>query len=581
VKKLKMEHSLALFPFALAIWSISRVWNVLPSIMQDEYIYTSQAKNLPFSEQTYSNYLFSWIMGLTNNCGTEFYSCTKGINSVFFLVTVFFTFLIASRFLSFRWSVFVASVTALTPIAIPVSYFMPEAMYFAMMTLTIWLTLVVSKGSNWLLWSVSGLALGATALVKPHALFMLPAFAIFAFIYSYKKHSSGWTQATNAAVMMVTGFVVSKFGMGFLFAGSAGLKLFGGYESPVQAISGAIATPYQESPEPGLGTSPDAAPVNSDSIVESAPASSIEAASGLDIFLQVSLSHLAAHTAVLALLAGIPLILSLRIGWSIAKTKQPVGDASALFLLVGLITASMIGVVALFEAYVTASGDDHSNRLILRYYEFLLPQFLVMGLLLSRFTNSALMLRVVQGVFLIVASMSFTIFYPVTIDRQYADSSTLPGIGDSQGLFIFVGLLVSSAVAFWIVNPERGNQVMGRFVTPLVLIFALVLSQNKLIEINGTPAYFDRAGWDSRTYLQDVSGDRILVIGRTRTEVFTVKFWIDQANIRDLLVPEGTSLTPQSVAGVDYVVTLGNITVDFPHELVTQGDGYTLVRVVN
>jgi hypothetical protein len=280
------------------------------------------------------------------------------------------------------------------------------------------------------------------------------------------------------------------------------------------------------------------------------------------------------------LLAGVPLLLSLRVSFSVVKTKQPIGDVSSLFVLVALITVSMVGVVALFEAYVTASGDDHSDRLILRYYEFLIPQFIVMGLLLPRFTDSKRLFRIIQGSIIVAASMFFTIYYPPTFDKQYADASTLPGMGDTQSFFVFVGIFVSCGVIFWIVNPERGNLVMGRFIMPAVLIVALVMSQNKLIEINGTPAYFDQAGWDTRTYLEDVPGDRIMVIGQTRTEVFTVKFWIDEANIKDLLVVEGSVIAPENVSESDYVVTLGNIGIEFPHELVTEGNGYKLVKIV-
>jgi hypothetical protein len=240
----------------------------------------------------------------------------------------------------------------------------------------------------------------------------------------------------------------------------------------------------------------------------------------------------------------------------------------------------MIGVVSLFEAYVTASGDDHSDRLILRYYEFLIPQFVVMGLLLPRFSDSKRVLRIIQGGVTVLAIMVFTIVYPITFNKQYADSSTLPGVGDGQGVFIFLGIFVSCAVIFWIVNPERGNVVIGRFIIPSVLILSLVMSQNKLIDINGTPAYFDQAGWGTRSYLQDVPGDRILVAGQTRTEVFTVKFWIDEANIRDLLVMEGSVLGQVQVAEVDYVVTLKNIDVAFEHEVITEGEGYRLVKVV-
>jgi phosphoglycerol transferase len=524
--------------------------------MQDEYIYTSQAKNLPFAEQFYSNYIFSFVMGLTNYCGDEFYVCTKSINSVFFIGTVLLVFLIAARFLTFRWSVFAASVTALSPIAIPVSYFMPETMYFTMMTLTIWLTLLVSSKNSWLLWVVSGLSLGVTALVKPHAIFMLPAFAVFALIFAYKKADGSWLKGIRATTAVVAGFMITKLGLGFAFAGTEGLKFFGGYGSPVGALTGAAAA--EEVSVGGEGA----------------------ARSGLEVLISVASVHLVTHASAMLLIAGIPLFLSFRVSYSVVKTKAPIGEVSSLFVLVALLTVSMVGVVALFEAYVTASGDDHSDRLILRYYEFLIPQFVVMGLLLPRFTDSKRLFRIIQGSTIVAASMFFTIYYPPTFDKQYADASTLPGIGDSQGFFVFVGLFVSSAVIFWIVNPERGNVVFGRFIMPAVLILALVMSQNKLIEINGTPAYFDQAGWDSRTYLQDVPGDRILVVGQTRTEVFTVKFWIDEANIRDLLVGDGSVIADDSVVETDYVVSLGNMELAFNHEIVTEGEGYRLVKVV-
>jgi phosphoglycerol transferase len=556
VTKLRAEHALIFVPFVLALWSISRVWTVLPSIMQDEYIYTSQARNLPFVEQFYSNYLFSLVMGLTNYCGDDFYACTKTINSVFFMGTVLISLLIALRFLTFRWSVFVASVTALSPIALPISYFMPETMYFFMMTLTIWLTLVVSKRESWVFWIVSGLSLGATALVKPHAVFMLPAFVIFAFIFAFKKSNSNWLNAIRAGAAVVLGFVVTKFGLGFALAGTEGLKLFGGYGTPVGALTGAAAAE-----DVVLGTEG-------------------VARSGLEVLLTVASTHLLAHAAIMLLLAGLPLILSLRVSYSVVKTKQPIGEVSSLFVLVALITVSMIGVVALFEGFVSAIGDDHSNRLILRYYEFVIPQFIIMGLLLPRFTDSKRLFRIIQGSIVVAASMVFTIYYPPVFDKQFADSSSLPGMGDSQSFFVFVGIFVSCAVIFWIVNPERGNLVFGRFIIPIVLIVALVMSQNKLIEINGTPAYFDQAGWDSRTYLEDVPGERIMVIGQTRTEVFTVKFWIDDAHIKDLLVLEGSVIPAENVSESDYVVTLGNIGIDFAHEVVTEGEGYKLVKIV-
>jgi len=557
VTKSKYEYFWLLLPVAFAAWSITRVWTVLPSIMGDEYVYTSAAKHLPFAEQYFSNYIFSWVMSATNMCGTEFYVCTKGINSVFFALAILFTFLIAARFLTFGWSVFVASVTALSPIAIPVSYFMPEIMYFAAMTGVVLVALWVADKGKWQLWSLVGISLGLAALVKPHAIFMLPAFTIFALVVSYKLASGSWLAGIRSAGSTISGFFVAKFGLGFLFAGTEGLKLFGGYGSPVDALTSVVQN--------------QAPTVSQDAGTQ---------ATGLELFASVSFGHLAMHLAVVLMIAGLPLLLSLRVLLAVAKKPEPVGPVSSLFILVGLITFSIIAVVAVFEAYVTVGGDDHSDRLILRYYEFLIPQFTVMGLLLPRFTDSKLVWRILQGSTVVVAALFFSIFYPGNFDQQYADSSTLPGLAASGGLFIAVAVAIAAAILYWIFTPEEGNVLIGRFIIPLFLIVALFMSQSKLIEINGTQAYFDQAGWASRDALNDVPGDRIIVIGQTRTEVFTVKFWIDEPNIKDLLVLEGSVVPLDNVSESDYVVTLGNIGIDFPHEVVTEGEGYKLVKVV-
>ncbi|MFY9304557.1 MAG: glycosyltransferase family 39 protein, partial [Rhodoluna sp.] len=240
VTKSRYEYFWLLLPVAFAAWSISRVWTVLPSIMGDEYVYTSAARHLPFAEQFFSNYVFSWIMSATNLCGTDFYACTKSINSVFFVLAIIFTFLIAIRYLPFGWSVFVASVTALSPIAIPVSYFMPEIMYFAAMTAVVLVALWIADQDKWSLWSLSGIALGVAALVKPHAIFMLPAIAIFAFVVAYKKEGGNWITGLKSASASIAGFIIAKFGLGFVFAGTEGLKLFGGYGSPVDALTSVV-----------------------------------------------------------------------------------------------------------------------------------------------------------------------------------------------------------------------------------------------------------------------------------------------------------------------------------------------------
>jgi len=547
-----------LIPISLALFSISRVWTVLPSIMGDEYIYSTQARNLPFAEHSYTNYLFSWSMGFTKYCGPEFYTCTKVINSIFFLATIILVFLIAFGLLPFWQSIFAASVAAMSPVAIPVSYFMPETMYFFMMTLAIWVAMIISKNPRWWIWSTLGLVIGLASLVKPHAIFVAPALLVFALLMQRKNgNNANKYSYLNSIVSYVLGFSVGKFAVGFLFAGPSGLRLFGGYGSPVDALTSAATR----------------------GIDSSVPDESLE--SGLAILLEVSTTHLLAHVAAVLLIAGIPLLVSVVSTVRIIQLKGRIDEAQVLAALVVFVTTTMIFVVAVFEAYVTAAGDDHGDRLILRYYEFLIPIFVVLGFTFANSLELSRKARIVLGAIVTGFSMFFVIFYPAVFQKQFADSSTMPGIGTNSIAYLILGLAVTISSIIWIEKPKLGSQIISWLVIPAVLVSSMLLSQSRLIETNGTAAYFDVAGKASAEVLKLVDGNRILIVGKSRTEVFTVKFWIDRANIRHYVVGEGSVLREDLVSGVEYVVVLGDITVDIPSAVINEGEGFAILKVAH
>lgn len=551
MKALTLQKLWGLLPLVLGLWAASGVFGVLPQIMQDEYIYASQARNLPFAEHPFANYLFSWVMSGTKLCGTEFYGCVKGINTAVFLVGVFFTLLIASRYLSFYGAVFVASVTALSPLAIQVSFFMPETMYFTVMTISIWFALKASDKSFWWLWICVGASLGLAALVKPHAIFLVPAFAVFAFLIDFKKHNSNWVRALISGAAVAFGFVLAKLGFGFAFAGERGLRFFGGYGSPVERIN---------------------------EVVDSGASAGTSSNSVLDTFFSVLASHFVGHMAVLALLAGIPILLALRVTLRILKTREIIGEASGFLLLVSLVTLSMLALVPTFEAYVSASGDDHSLRLILRYYEFLVPVFLVAAMLLPRFVEPGKLVRYIQAISVSTLSLAFTLVYPATIDTKFADSSFLPGFEQNPAVFLVSGIVVSVATFYWAINPDRGALVLARAALPAVLIVSMLLSQNLLVRTSSQPAYFDFAGKQAREVLKDIPGEDIAVIGQKRTEVFTVMFWIDKAPIDDEVV-FGDSFELAEVNDRTHAVVLGDLKIPGAYSVLYTGDGYQVIEM--
>jgi phosphoglycerol transferase len=559
VKQLLNPRGLwSLLPLVLAGWAVSGLYQVLPQVMQDEYVYSSQARNLPFEEHRFSNYLFSWAMGATRVCGDEFYGCVKAINTVFFLVAIVFTLLIALRYLSLGWAVFVSSITALSPLAIQVSFFMPETMYFMAMTITLWVTLRAMDSGTAPMWLVPGAALGLAALVKPHAIFLLPALLLFAVILEFRREARA-PRSLLAGLAVASGFFFSKLLVGYLFAGQAGLQFFGGYGSPVERLREVV-------------TETDSSTSNSSAVQDSS--------SGLVTLLSVGSGHLLAHVAVFALIAGIPLILAIRVSWRVLRTREVVSDASGFMFLITLLAGTMLALVPTFEAYVTANGDDHTLRLILRYYEFLIPSLLIAALMLSRFVESNLISRLIQASVVSVLSVGLAFVYPNQFDAKFADSSLLPGFNAYPSLFAIVAISVSAASIFWAVRPEEGSNLLTRVVIPVLLIVSMILSQFVLTRAGTGTAYFDVAGMESRTKLIEVDGDRIAVVGQTRPEVFTAKFWIDKAGIRDFAAVEGGTIDLQKIPGIEYVLLLGNITAVGTYQVIHEGDRFTLIQLL-
>ena len=119
--------------------------------------------------------------------GESFYGCAKAINVLMFLVGILLVYLIAIRVLDLVWAVVAASITALSPLAIQTSFFMPETMYFMAMMLSVLIALVASEKGTYWLWGILGITLGLTSLVKPHAIFLLPAFMAFTFLIEARR----------------------------------------------------------------------------------------------------------------------------------------------------------------------------------------------------------------------------------------------------------------------------------------------------------------------------------------------------------------------------------------------------------
>lgn len=551
-------------PAVAFLFVLAKVYPVLPAVMQDEYVYSIMSRFTPFAAQEYPNYLFSFVFSSTNVCGDGFYSCAKNLNIVFFLAMLVFVYLIAARLLNRGAAIVIVTLTILSPLHVYISYFMPEAMYFAFMAATVWFTLhAVEKGQlKW--WASAGVMLGLTALVKPHALFAVPVIVIYAFVISYKNGDSKIGAALGNAAFNLVGFALVKFGLGFAFAGVAGLTWFGSsYGSSIDTfINRAAAQVSQATANAGLVVAGD------------------QTGGGWQTLFSVGALQLALHLGLLLLLWGVPALLSISVIKGIFAKKEHVSALGAFVSLTGALAISFAIVVAVFEGFVTSLGDDHSARIITRYYDFLIPLLLILAFAIERYVEPKVPARLLQfGIML--ASLIFVVaYFPNTIDIKFSDSVTMMGLLYYPAVIIVLVVIALAALFYWVAKPDRGAKLVGWFAIPLMVVVLGFASQGSLLQkVGTTKAYFDVAGQAVKPYLDGIEGSKIGVVGQVRPEVFTAKFWIDKPGIQDRIIGEGKNLSLDVLNGIDYALILGASEVEGAGEVITNGEQYVLVKV--
>lgn len=558
-----------LLPLAAAFSSIARVWKVMPAVMQDEYVYSIQARYTPFAEQLYPNYLFSWIYNNTLQCGDGFYQCAKSYNAVFFLITLAFVFLIAQKLLSFSWAIAVSTLTAISSISVYVSYFMPESMYFAFITAAVWLTLKAGQNPKLHMWLIAGSMLGLAALVKPHALFSLLAILLFALLVSLRSEAGKAVKANISTLAAAAGFLATKFAIGFAFAGVNGLTLFGSaYTSSIPAVNSGIPNKVQ----------------NVDLVAQTVSNASVgqifAAESSPQSFFEILFTHIPAHISLVMLVGGIPILLSFGVLAGAITKKREISQASQYQLLIGALAFTVPLIMAAFEAFITTTGDDHTHRLITRHYEFLFPLLLIAGANFLKFVEPSLKGRFVQAVVAIACSLIAIIYVAGTVKWDYADSILLSGFINS-GWLVPTLSLASIAISFvWLFNKESGAKALAYGLIPATALFGGISGQLSLHDRVGTePAFFDTAGQVAKNVLVGIPGEKISVIGQANYLNTTTKFWIDKPNIKDTVLADGAVAQIENFADVDYVVLIGNSSITGDNVVLTEGEGYAVVQL--
>ena len=559
LKKLSSSQAMTAFLVIVgaAIWNFQRVLLIRPAILGDEYIYSANSRLTelwaPPVQGDFSNYLFNFIFKSTLLCGESFYSCAKALNVVFFSLTLVILLAVALYLSNSAWlSIAVVGGLALSPVSIYVSLFLPETLFFLLMTVTFHFLLKSVASDDIRVWAAIGAWLGLAALVKPHAFLSLPAVALFA-IFTHFSRGSGLKVLLQKAAWFVGALSVVRVGVGLLVGGAQSLGPAGQYLG-----STAVANLTQS---------------------EGRSAEGDQISAGIaDLFLPMVTYHWSATIAIFAL--PVAIILVNLVSNVRARRRDIISDA-ALLALIWL--SSMIIIVAIFTGYVTGTGDDHSTRMLLRYYEFLYLFLPVIGLAsatsLVRSNHLAMWPR-----FLTVALLTPGVLFAFggmfdTLTVQIADAPTLAGLIPNFQVFSAVsvlGLLSLGLVLFW-----PGSLKLALATSSIIIGIATGFETMNQYQIaRGYDGFADEAGLSTAQYLsqsEELEETRVLVLAQTRFDATNAAFWIDSPDTTWEFFAPGL-LEPALLPPRDFelILSLGGVQLNEGVRVVQSGENWTL-----
>lgn len=499
---------LALFG-AITAYLILRTWGTQPQIMADEWYYSKLSRLQDLKDSMLPSYLYLWLMGKSSACGTRFYDCVHVANVLFMVAGAPFIYRIAREVTGKRVALAIALAATLGPLNLYTTYFMPETAYWFGFCVLSWVALTRNHWP-WARWSLAlGVTVGLLSLVKVHALFLLPPLVLY-MLYARWAAGPGWLARGLASVALALGAAaVVKFGIGYLLAGPAGLRLLGSF--------------YQDNADsannrPMLG------------------------------MLAPALVSARGHLMVLAVLVPLPLAVTLH---SLLRRHRPaaVGKMELLQLWALLVLGATVGVTFLFTATLVNPGasPDEGLRLHMRYYSFVLPLlWLVAAATLGR---QEVNLRPALRWAIAAVIAAIMLFALVKLPGYAFNAVDGPDIyllkpdAWRGRLVIAIGL---ATLLLWALGRSQAARLFLFVALPLNILAGLAVS-HKITQKNHEVTTADRAGALVLAKVPAAERKDLTLAGTDPIEILRTQFHIDDANSQLILVPAGAPLADDQV----------------------------------
>ena len=494
---------------AVFVYMVLRNGGQYASVFGDEWSYSSFSRLMPFSETPVPSYLYYTVYRLSSSCGDGFLECARVLNAVFFVAALPFIYLLARQHMTSGTAMLVAVLAILAPNNTYTSYFMPEAMYFFGFWVFSWSAVREGGAATAPKVALSAALLGLLAMVKVHALFLLPAYLGYLVYCAFAARAverPWWRRALlMVAVALLTAAAV-RMAVGYLYAGRNGLYLFG--------------TLY---------------------------ANQAQTRPGLDVLADMALRNLRGHLMALALMFSMPRAAAALQAIS-GRQRGAAGAASSRLLAwSALMLPSLVVVTAVFTGLVAGSGSESGARLHMRYYDFALPLLLLLaGAALAPAAPATAppgwrrRLLVAAPLVLIMAAASQTLIPAYT--PNHIDSPALFGLTHDRGWYHALMGLGLLSVLLWTANARHGARLFLYLCAPLGLVVAAG-HVNLYAGMSQRPDEYVKGGLYAHQYLRPQEADRLTIVGADIGNLFKTRFFVDNRKAELVKLAPGEPVT--------------------------------------
>lgn len=532
----------AAFALALALVFLvlaGRNYGLYPLVFADEWSYSRAARLEPLGLSIVPSYLYLKLFGITNACGTGFLECARLLNTLLFVAAAPFIYLSARRVVGKPAAALVAVASVLAPINSHTAYFMPESTYFFGFWVVSWLLLSWQGPIGARVGILVGALLGLLALVKVHALFLLPAACVFVLWRGWREGS--WRKGLLAAALLGATALVVKTALGYVLAGPAGLGLLGSfYGKHASNSSGSLAH-----------------------------------------LLAPLVRSLYGHTMALGLLFALPMLAAAATLASPEARARLATPGQALMAYTALMLGATLFMTGAFTASIADGGPEEALRLHMRYYDFVFPLLLMLGAAIGEAAPKALWKRLLLAApcaFLLWWAWSKLPFYKT----GFVDSPELGALlnvayPDDTRMLV---QLQWAAMAAWVAWPLLGRMLFLCVVIPFATIAASSNIGQILDKAAAMPNAYDKAGLFARRALDDAGRDGLAVAGADLSGLSRAQFHVDSPASSTVVLQPNEALDPTLLpARRPYLLVVGQHALPAGVEVAARAPDFALLRL--